>query len=232
MKVIKATQPLLNLLKPNYVFVDDVIVALGSLGQPEAVNPLLKLAEQTVNIDERKTLSPSQHPIVEENPQAARTYWNILKSLGHLPGSAAIPFLCLACNDHAPDKREQALRSLVLVCTQSSNKSDTTYGITNDITQVIEHSLADPAVTVKMAALEGVGALKLFDSLHSVLKLCDSKEVSLRTKALETVSMLFKADLTVEHKTKVKAAVAAKLKSELDSHKRERLSNLLESLHS
>jgi len=212
----RATPHLVSLL--GSPFVDDVVDALGAIGNKEIAAGLIELAEKTVDIDGRQSPVPSAQPLSERDPESARTYWHILGALGDIGDARAIPLLLRAAGDVAPDKRQQALAALLKVCRTETPPPA--------VRSTVERALTDPASSVRAAALEAVASLSLADLIPGVVRLADAKEVSLRTRAFDVLKEL--ADKGErEH---VKAAVEARLRAEFDQHRRARLEKLLQSL--
>ncbi len=220
-KLTQSAPLLISLLKEGLPFTDDIIEALGALGDPQAAEQLVTLARQSLDIETRTDRPPVAQPVQEEDAEAARHYWAILKALGHLPHPLGLELLVEACHDFAPDKRQQALQSLT-----SSYKQITPANFKEPVLQAIAQGLQDSSTAVRLAALDGVAELMASDMLPQVIKLIDSKEVSLSRKSLSVISEL--ADKG--YKQEVITALETKLKSELDRHKKERLQQFLDSL--
>ncbi len=219
--ITRSAPRLVELLKEQLSCTDEIIEALGLLGDPVAAGQLIELARNTVDLEERKARPTSAHPIEESDAAAAKHYWLILKALGHISHASSIELLLDASEDFAPDKRQQALQSLISTCSQSDYKVHSTR-----VHETITRCLNDPSAQVRMAALDGVAQLQLIDLTSKVLKLFDSKEVSLSRKSLSVLSEL--ADCG--HKQAVTAAVDSKLRSEFDRYKKEKLQDFLDSL--
>lgn len=219
--VTRSAPRLVELLKEQLSFTDDVIEALGLLGDPLAAGKLVELARNTVDLEERKSRPASAHPIEESDAAAAKHYWLILKALGHIPHASSLELLLDASEDFAPDKRQQALQSLIATCRQNDYKAHSTR-----VHETITRCLNDPSAQVRMAALDGVAQLQLVDLTAKVLKLFDSKEVSISRKSLSVLSELADSG----HKPEVTAAVDSKLRTEFDRYKKEKLQNFLDGL--
>ncbi len=219
LKVATALPMLLSLLRPDVPLVDEAIDALGRLGDARAVEPLTKLVEAMVDNEDRDIGTLSQYPVEEEDSVGARRYWAILRALGNLPPTdAGVSLLLKASRDFAPDKRQQALESLVASLSQG-----TAGDITEEIKLTIRAAMHDPSVPVRMAGLGGIARFQLIEDLESVIKTSEAREVSLRNKAFETLR-----SLSSNHGSAVTASVQSRLKYEHDPHRRKRLENFLE----
>jgi HEAT repeat protein len=212
---------LVALLKEHPPFTDDMIDALGLLGDPIAAEQLIELARRSVDLEDRQSRPASAHPVEESDAAAAKHYWLILKALGHIPHSGSIELLLDASEDFAPDKRQQALQSLISACRKSDYQENS-----GRVHGAIARCLQDPSAQVRMVALDGVSQLELIDLSTKALKLFDSKEVSVSRKSLSVMSELADAG----HKKEVSAAVESKLRSEFDRFKKEKLQNFLDGL--
>lgn len=220
LKERQAVPLLLPLLRQEEPLLDETIDALGRLGDERAAEPLVKLAMTVVSPEERDTGERHKYPVEEEDAQAARRYWLILRSLGAIPGTVeSVSLLLKATHDLSADKREQALRSLV------GALSATTTAASAEVRAAIAAGLHDPCVPVRMAALDGVARFQLASQLPSVVRLTDAKEVSLRNKAFATLSSLAEANAS-----QVAASVAAKAKLALNPNRRQRLEAFLATL--
>ncbi|HEY9868839.1 MAG TPA: HEAT repeat domain-containing protein [Candidatus Obscuribacterales bacterium] len=223
LKEREAVPLILPLLKQDEPLLEEAIDALGRLGDERAAEPLVKLAMTMVSPEDRNTGERSKYPVVEEDAQAARRYWLILRSLGAMPATAeSVSLLLKATHDLSADKREQALLSLV-----GALSATTTVAAGAEVIAAIEAGLHDPCVPVRMAALNAVAQFQLTSELPVVVRLTDAKEVSLRNKAFATLSSLAEANAGA-----VAAAVAAKAKLELDPNRRQRLDTFLATLAS
>src|SRR5262249_44872543 len=152
LKVAGALPVLLTRLRPEHPLVDQVIDALGNVGDIKASEPLVKLATPPTNSDNRRLGTLSQFPVEEEDAVGSRRYWTILRALGNLPPTeAAVSLLLEATGDFAPDKRQQAFESLV-----ASLQMGTTSDIRQPVKSALREALQDPSVPVRMAALDGI----------------------------------------------------------------------------
>ncbi|HEY9715392.1 MAG TPA: hypothetical protein V6C72_18105, partial [Chroococcales cyanobacterium] len=199
---------------------DQLIETLGVLGDLAAVEPLIKLARARVDINQRTDKTPSKHPVAEENQPETKTYWRVLQALGHLPTPDSISLLIECTRDHAPDKREQALSSLIscaAVCRQERPA---------EIKDAVATGLADPSPQVCIAALNGVAKLGLLDFVDSAITLVNSKQTAINKQAVRTV-----LDLAEQgHKKQVSEALQKRIARESDHFRKQKLTELLTSL--
>jgi HEAT repeat protein len=216
-----AVPALVKLLQPEFPHIDEVVDALGATGSSDAAPQLVRVANNIVDQTNRSRLTPSKQPVVESDPDAARTYWHILRALGHLPHKDALPLLLSATSDHAPDKRQQALDSIIEVYERLPDKTPGQ----NQVEQTITRMLEDPSTPVKLAALDGVSRLRIAGVLPEIVKLCDARENSLSKKAFQTLEELYRHG----HK-EVVGAVETRLKHEHNSYKRRQLEDFLRPL--
>jgi len=210
---------LVNLLKEHPDCLDQVIEALGGLGDPQVAASLVELARSTIDMDSRQSHPLSELPVEEPDPQAARTYWAVLRALGKLSHPQGLELLLEATEDYAPDKRRQAFESLIAA-------SPADVPADPRLARAIEHGLQDPSPQVKLAALDGVSRFRLSALLPRVLRLFDSKEVSISRKSLTILSEL----ACHGHTAEVVSAVEAKIHGEFDRYKKERLARFLDGI--
>jgi len=209
---------LLSLLKKDFLYRDEVIQSLTFFAKPTAAVPLISLAREMVSIDERGGLSKSKQPVSEENPAAAKTYWLILRALGKIACAESTEFLLNALKDYAPDKRAEALSSLI-----SLSEANKDLPLSRPIAELLDESLHDNAPLMKLAALEGVAKLNAGSALSSVIALINYNENAVSKHAFATMDSLMKGG----HGAEVRAAVEQKLQAERDSFKRKRLEDFL-----
>jgi HEAT repeat protein len=216
---IAQTEPLLKLLSSSVPFSEDIVQALGASKDGDAVQPLVDLANSIFSVKERAALPKSQQPIAEDNPKKAKLYWQILRALGHFGSQTSIDFLLEACQDYAPDKRQQAMESLALLYKDLSPSQKSTY------TAIVGQALDDSATQVRVAALAAVGLLDDGQVVDKLLRLSGSQELSISRQCLKTLEQLHRQG----HKNVV-PAVRARISSETDQFKRKRLSDFLENI--
>ncbi len=213
------TESLLRFLPLDIGFKEDVIESLGSIGNNAAAPPLVKLANTIISLKERTELPKSQQPIAEDNPKQAKLYWRILQALGYLNTEMSIDFLLTACQDYAPDKRQQAMESLNLLHKSLSPAQKSNYLTT------VAQALDDSSAPVRVAALAAVAALHDQSHLDQILRLAGSQEVSISRQSFRTLKQLHQqGDKTVA------PAIQAKISSESDQFRRKRLTDLLDNL--
>ncbi|MBX9694535.1 MAG: hypothetical protein K2Z81_19265, partial [Cyanobacteria bacterium] len=135
-------------------------------------------------------------------------------------------FLTEATKDFAPDKRVEALRSLVKVASALFSQGASRDKFQNQVSESVSRSLNDPSVEVRKAALIGVNELDLADEIKRVVKLASAKELSVVKEAFNTLSELAKKG----HKESVLKALDQGLKMEADIHKRQNLKKFIETL--
>jgi hypothetical protein len=87
-------------------------------------------------------------------------------------------------------------------------------------------ALDDPSTQMKTLALSGVADLNMIEALSKITKFTDTTEVSLKRQAFAALEQLSQNG----HKQEVESALKAKLKSEFDKFKRQRLADFLQSL--
>jgi hypothetical protein len=213
------TELLLKLLSIDVPFSEDIVQALGSIGDTAAAQPLIALANSIFSVKERAALPKSQQPIAEDNPKKAKLYWRVLRALGHINTEASIDFLLQACQDYAPDKRQQAMESLTLQYKSLSPSQKSIY------TAIIDQALDDSSTQVRVTALAALALLDDAQVVDRVLRLSGSQEVSVSRQCLKTLEQLHRQG----HKNVV-PAVRAKISSEADQFRRKRLSDFLENI--
>jgi HEAT repeat protein len=199
---------------------EQVIEAIGALGDPKLAPDLVQLARHTVDVKDRTNRVLSPQPVAEDDEQSAKTYWRILRSLGNLPAPDAVQLLVAAVGDFAPDKREQALLSLIEI--QSLQPSLVSH---NQANQAIEKGLSDANASMRVAALIGAGKGQSLANLSPIIDALNSREMSVSRQSQEALSYLWKHD-----SAKVAAALAEKLEKESDSFRKQRISDLIASL--
>ncbi|MFA7338844.1 MAG: HEAT repeat domain-containing protein [Candidatus Obscuribacterales bacterium] len=177
---------------------NEMIEALGRLGNGQAAPQLVKLAKQLVNVESRTHMPLSASPILEADLEAANSYWYILKALAHLPHSESLEFLLLATGDYASDKREEALASAVKLCAASGFSGDKTA-----IKAAVSKALNDPSTQVRLQALEGVAKLNLEEQISAVTRMINAQEISVSKASFDTLASLVNSG----HKSAVAAAL-------------------------
>lgn len=207
------------MLKPGSPWLRPAIETAGKLGNAQVAADLVALARQTVQPDDRSKREASKQPVFEDDEEGAKTYWQILKALGLLPSPDSYALLVTATSDFTPDKRSQALQSLnrVMLDPQFTERR-------TEFQNIVSERLSDPAVAVRIAALDAAGVHNLVDLLPQTIKLVESKEVSVYKQAMNT--LLQYGNFNAQ---RVKAAVTARA-SQVDRFKRERFDAVLNKL--
>jgi HEAT repeat protein len=224
--------PLLSILKQTTNLAtpaldEDLIVALGQIGDEKASRPLVDLAKAVVNVSSRCAAIKSAQPVAEDEPERARLYWLILKALGNLNTAESRELLINACMDFAPDKREQALLSLTALHSKFS-----TADVTSIIT-IIEEGLHDPSPSVRIAAMAAVADVPDPRFIEKILRLSDSIEVSVSRQAFKTLKKLHLKERQDQSKNKdsaVEEALQIKIQSENAPFKLKKLNDFLQTL--
>ncbi len=222
LKVKDALPSLIKRLDKDSPVLADVIDAIGAIGLEDGT-PLTKLGSEFVDIDDRTNMPRSKHPVAEKDANAAKIYWHILRALGKSTDSNSRKFLMASCRDFAPDKREQALESLVTSWTHLA--ANTKAKSRSEIAEFVSNGLDDSSVQVRIAALKGVSTLDAIELLAKVMKHIDAKEASLSRQSFNTLT-----SLSASSRKKVEDAVQSKMTAELDPHKRKKLADFLETL--
>jgi HEAT repeat protein len=201
LKLADALPALTLLLSVDDALLIETIEALGKIGDQAAVQPLLHLSKQLVSMQQRTGLPLSKQPVTEDEPGRAKAYWAVLKALGEIGATAAVPYLIEACSDYAPDKRDQALISLLSVYRQSGSKDRQSFK------DSVRQALSDPAPQVRIAALDAVCFLQDVAFVDEAVKLTDSPEVSVGKKAYAALSVLWQGGYREQVEKSVKAAL-------------------------
>jgi HEAT repeat protein len=194
---------------------EDLIVALGQIGDEKASRPLVDLAKALVNVSARCSAIKSAQPVAEDEPERARLYWLILKALGNLNATESRELLINACMDFAPDKREQALLSLTALHSKFSTAD------VSSIITIVEEGLHDPSPSVRIAAM--AAAVDVADDrfIEKILRLSDSIEVSVSRQAFKTLRKLHLKGRAVRE------ALKTKIQNENDPFKLKKLNDFL-----
>jgi len=219
--IVEAAEKLGAALINQTSITNEAIDALALLKEKQSVPALISLLHKSVNLDERTAQPLSAQPIMEENREAAFTYWTILRALGSLPTKESFAVLLKASSDYAADKRQMAIESLLSAITAEPTLLDG-----NNATNIIEQALNDPASGVRAVACKAVGQLGLDNLIgKTVNALCQSKEPSIKRQA--KISLLQLA--SKGHSEAVCRAISQKLKTEFDPYQRQDLERLLSS---
>lgn len=220
LKQTDSVDQLLRFLQKDFVFLDETIDALGKIGDNRASEPLLKLASQLVDLDERTSKGISAQPLLQDHQPEIKTYWRILQNLENLSNQAALDFLVKQSADVAPDKRLAALNSMVAV------KYAMPKAPMAKVAERLGVLLTDPSLEVRTKAVAGIGTLGIKNEIPRLAQLTSAKEVSFARQVFQTLSELARSG----HKVEVEAALRQKLKSVMDPHLSHKLNTLIESL--
>ncbi|MBS2008067.1 MAG: hypothetical protein JST01_13555 [Cyanobacteria bacterium SZAS TMP-1] len=185
-KLTATTATLLDLLNESSIYRDEIIETLGLIGDTQCAATLIKMARALVNMEHRTQGTLSADPIAEASADKARTYWYILRALGHLPGDEALAFLLEASQDEAADKREEALSSLIKIWSATGGK----LARAGEVKAVLQKCTSDPSAQVRIRAIEGVAALNLPDLIPAVAKLTNAQEMSVGRAAFNSLEKL------------------------------------------
>ncbi|HEY9678228.1 MAG TPA: hypothetical protein V6C76_09475 [Drouetiella sp.] len=213
-----ALPDLLKLLAQKPKSMEQIIQALEDLGDTAATKDLVALANQLVDVKERAERILSKNPVAEEKERDSKIYWQILKALGNLPAPNSVALLTTAVKDFAPDKREQALLSLISVYEQDNSLMSKT-----TVSEILKSSLSDPASGMRVAALDGVARLNTIDLIEPVLDLFDARETSVAKQAKQTLTMLSMQG----NEGKIEKELKARLEKETDQYKRKKISEFI-----
>lgn len=216
------TEKIQRVLRNDHALLDNAIEALSRLDANAASAKLIEIAKTKVDVEERGLLPKQLNPVQEPNRAHARTYWLILKTLGTLPTKDSAEFLLKATQDHAPDKRAQALESLIAVLDELDDSSRKE--LIPALQTRLGEALVDPAAEVRKSALRGVAAFELISDLEKVVGLTRAREVSTQREAFDTLSELAKKG----HKKDVLESVSQAMKTEPNVHKRQKLRDFID----
>lgn len=207
------------MLSPGNPWLRSAIETAGKLGNAQVAPDLVALAKQTVSPEERAGRETSKQPVFEDDEEGAKTYWQIIKALGMLPSTQSYQLLLTAARDFTPDKRAEAMQSLnrLMLDPQFTDRR-------NEFQNAVLERLSDPAVSVRIAALDAAGVHNLVDLLPQTIKLVESKEVSVYKQAMNTLVQYGNFDAR-----RVKNAVTART-TQVDRFKRERFDAVLSKL--
>jgi len=191
---------LMELLSSTPIYCNDAVEALGLIGDGQCVPVLIKLAKSLVNLDSRTQNTLSANPISEAEPEKAKTYWLILRALGNLQSDEALAFLLTASQDEAPDKREEALSSLILLW----SKSQGSLARAGEVKATLKRCLSDPSSQVRIKAMEGAAILNLPELIGDLVGLINAQEMSVSKGAFSALEKLAQNG----HKEPIRAALS------------------------
>jgi HEAT repeat protein len=218
-----AVPALTAMLRTDNPLLDPTIESLGRIGDPDSATALIKLAKQLVDMSSRTALPLSKQPIAEENARSCKSYWQVLKALGESPAVSSIPYLLEATADYAPDKREQALASLLAAYASGGSQS---VPHKNSVIAAVTAALNDPAPQLRVVALDGVAQLDESSCIAEVVKLVEAPEISVGRKALSTLEALGSGG----HKQAVCKALTDAINTHGDDFRRNQLVEFLAQL--
>jgi HEAT repeat protein len=222
LRLLAAEPLLISVLKPGFPLVNEVVEALGLIGVDSSSEALLRLAKEIVDVDARQQLPKSKQPVLEADADKAKTYWTILKALANFSSLQSAQFLLAATEDYAPDKRAQALASLIDAAAEAQNQNQPHIG-QKKLEDHLITGLSDPSALVQLAALEGAGKLAKSSLIEPVARLVDAQENTVSKHALFTLSKLSSAG----HEHQVREVLTKKLKTEREREKKQHIQQLL-----
>jgi hypothetical protein len=216
----EAATALLSALAAEPEYGEEIIECLEHLGELRAAVPLVTMARTLVDVKDRSNRTMSAQPVVEEDEQKAKLYWLILKTLANLPAPGVVLLLVEALGDYAPDKREQALSSLLSVYL-----ADKRLVGKDSLRAALQHGLTDPNAAVRAVALKGAAAAEALEFLGLIIDAVNAPEMSVSRQSQEALSYLWSHD-----SQKVEAALEDKIAKENDTYRKKKISNVLHSL--
>ena len=219
---LEETNSLVFLLENHSPLKEDVIGALGKIGNSASAIPLVAFGESLYRPGERSSVSKSAQPVAEDDPEKAKLYWLTLQALGNVDSKQSQDFLLKACSDYAPDQRRQALVSLTAAHSRVSSEN------IKEFTSLVEESLGDPNSSVKIAAMDAVSKIGDTKFTEKILRLSDSIEVSVSKQAFKTLARLQK--INSQSDDVVREAVKTKMRNEKDAFKLKKLTEFLSSI--
>jgi hypothetical protein len=211
---------LLSSLHKDYPLRDAIIEAIGALHQEKSTEALIAFAKSLIDVDLRNSNEKSKQPVAEDDLAASKTYWSILKALGGIATASSAKFLLAATNDFAPDKRAQALESLVSVLAK-----DDTIQFAVRIDDVLRAALSDSAPMMQLAAVAGVAKLNRTALISEVAQLIDANENTVSKDVFEALRRLSEEGSSVA----VAGVLNEKLRTTKDALKRQRIEQILAS---
>ena len=217
---ISAAVPLLTeFISTQPLYRDEIVEALGRIGDADSAAVLINLANSLVNIEKRTDSVLSANPIAENDAAAAKTYWYVLRALGHLPGEKSLAFLLEAAKDEASDKREEALSSLTQLHASASGLSKVA-----EIKVAVSRALADPSAAVRVRAIEAAVALNDASLIAPTAKLVNAQEISVGRAAFNALEKLALAG----HKKEIASALAEAKQGQTNSAKVKRIDDFIQ----
>ncbi len=219
--IVEASENLEKALENNSPITNEAIDAISCLKDKQAVPRLIALLHKSIDLNERTNKALSAQPVIEDDAQAASTYWTILRALGMLATKESYDLLFKASRDFAADKRQMALDSLLSVIAAEPSLVES-----DNCAHLIEQATNDPSAIVKVVAYKAVGQLGLANLIgKSVNAVCQAKEPSVKRQAKAALLQL----ASKGHREAVCQALEQKLKTEFDPYQRQDLEKLLSS---
>jgi HEAT repeat protein len=227
LKLADAVPDLLPMLAADHPLLESAISALGKIGDERAVQPLVDTAKKQVTLKERTALPLSKQPVGDDNPRSTKAYWLILKALGQIPSTEAIPYLIEATGDYAPDKRDQALSSLLTIFHQckdnAKHPTKQVVDLGTKLQEVVALAVKDPSPQVRSTALEGAALLDQTELMGEIVRLTEAVEVSVSRKAFGALTSFSRNG----HGKEVSTAVEAAMRAHTNTFHQKRLSEFL-----
>jgi HEAT repeat protein len=218
-KISAAVPVLLELLSSQPLYRDDIVEALGAIEDPQSQTILIEMARKLVDIEKRTDAVFSANPIVEDDAAAAKTYWFILRALGHLPGDKSLAFLLDAVKDEASDKREEALNSLTSLHHKASNLARM-----SEVKEAVSRALSDPSAQVRVRAAEAAVELGDASLVAPLAKLINAQEMSVSRAAFNALEQL----AAKGHKQEIAAALGEAKQGQTNSIKVKRIDEFIQ----
>lgn len=204
------------------LYADAAIEAIGKIGVAASSEKLIQIGKRLVNQEARATKAASAQPVVEEQQKESLTYWHILSALGNLKSDQSFDYLLSAVQDHAPDKREKALSSLVSV--GKSLKLQTEKETL--LRSILLEAFKDPSTLVRQTAIESAAVFGDPSLIEDVATMAGAKESSLWKAANRALKSLSQQG----HKVKVLAELNKRVASTSDLTRKDRLMKLVDEL--
>lgn len=197
-----------------------VVDSLAALKEQSAAPKLAKMVSTTISIEDRTGKNPSKQPLIEDADEAIRLYWHILKAFSRITSPQSVKLLLQATSDYAPDKREQALASLIALHSEKLLDAAAEKALLSRISE----GLKDSSPPVRVAAL--AGADRCIDADHlipEIVRLTDAKEISVARASADCLARLSARG----RKAKVQEELQNKLRFESNQYKKDKLSELI-----
>jgi HEAT repeat protein len=204
------------------LYADSAIEAIGKIGSASSAEKLIEIGRRAVNQEVRATKAASAQPVVEVQPKESVTYWHVLRALGNVKTDQSFEYLLSAVQDHAPDKREKALSSLVSVgkALKLSTEKETA------LRSILLEAFKDPSTLVRQTAIEAAAVFDDPSLIEDVAAMATAKESSLWKEANRSLKSLSQQG----HKEKVLAELNRRLITTSDQTRKDRLTKLANEL--